>query len=91
MCNMRIALYIAVIGTSLASAILPAQAEARAVRDCWAFLKAYDSGVFYPPQPFTYSVWYYALYEPFCAGKPEGACDWGVRCDRYRLASCQRR
>jgi hypothetical protein len=84
MCKFPIALYIAMIVTSFAITILPARAEARAVRGCWASLRAYDAGVFYPPQPILYSVWYYALYEPFCAGKPKGACDWEVRCDSYQ-------
>jgi hypothetical protein len=87
MCKIPIALFIAM---SMMSFVIATQAEARAVRGCWASLNAYDAGVFYPPQPISYSVWYYALYEPFCAGKPKGACDWEVRCDPYQLGLCRR-
>jgi hypothetical protein len=80
MCKIPIALYVAIIVTSFAITIFPARADGGGAPHCWASLYAYDSGVFHPPRPMPYSVWYYALYEPFCAGKPRGACDWEVHC-----------
>jgi hypothetical protein len=86
MSKLSIALFVVSIG---AGVMLPVQTQARIIRECCRDVVApplqclpvlrvspavYGAEPPYPPHPVPYSVWYYSLWEPHCAGKPAAAC-----------------
>ncbi len=83
---MKTHVVLALIGLALASGTTPSQAQGCCIetpKACYPILRipideyVSNPAAFYPPdRPVPYSVWYYSLYEPFCAGKPESHCIW---------------
>lgn len=84
-------LALALVGFSLITGAAQSKEQGRAPKECFPFLRippeeyVYSPAVFYPPdRPIPYSVYYYNLYQQFCAGEPAEKCIWA--CEKVPTA-----
>lgn len=76
-------LALAVLCFALAGGAAQSKELGKAPKECFPILRippeeyVYSPAVFYPPDwPVPYSVYYYNLYQQFCAGEPADKCIW---------------
>jgi hypothetical protein len=62
--------------------------QARAPKECFPILRIAGGVPTQSDGPIPYSVWYYVLYQPFCAGKSAKTCVWA--CGKAPLSGRRR-
>lgn len=69
-------LFLTLLGVTLAAGAAQSKDQAKAPKKCLPILRTPGVAPTRPYGQIPYSVWYYALYQPFCDGKSAKKCIW---------------